>query len=115
MMRPILLAGTCLCVALLAACDGSPLVCPGILEVEVQPREPVLQVGESVDMEVKLWDGCGNRIDVGFDWESSDSTVASVSETGQVTGVSPGSAIVEGTATGPVEFGSFGTRVEVAP
>lgn len=114
-MRSILLSGGCLSVALLAACDGTPLVCPSYLGFDVQPRDPVLQVGETVDMEVKLWDGCGNRIDVGFDWASSDSTVASVNETGQVTGVSPGSALVEGTATGPVEYGSFGTLVEVVP
>lgn len=114
-MRRIFLPTTCLFVLVLGGCDETPLVCPGYLGIDVQPREPVLQVGESVDMEVKLWDGCENPIDVGFDWASSDSTVASVSETGRVTGVSPGSAIVEGTATGPVEYGSFGTRVEVLP
>lgn len=113
MKRGFLLSGTCLCFALLAACDGAPLVCPSILELDVQPRDPVVQVGESVQLEVHAWDGCRNPIDVDLDWTSSDSTVVVVSETGRSIGVSPGSAIVEWTDTGPAKIGSFGVRVEV--
>ena len=64
-----------------------------VASIEVSPSSVTLAPGETVDLTAILKDSNGNVLPNRVpSWSSSDETVATVSATGRVTGVGPGSA-----------------------
>lgn len=101
----------------LASCDdGLGLACDTALDLRVEPKEVVLQVGQSVEPEIELW-RCGgrDRISMEVTWVSPDASVVRVSETGRLTGVAPGNALVEGVMATSPDLGPVFVSVEVVP
>ena len=71
----------------------------GLDRVEVFPSEVTIKVGEAVQLTAVAKDIFGNEIScVGFDWSSSDQSVAVVDQNGLVRGVGEGRAIISATA-----------------
>jgi uncharacterized protein YjdB len=71
----------------------------GLDRIEVFPSEVTIKVGETVQLTAVAKDIFGNEIScVGFDWSSSDPSVAVVDQNGLVRGVSEGRAIISATA-----------------
>ena len=66
--------------------------------IEVEPAESEIGVGQTVQLSAVVRDGGGSRLDVEVEWTSSDETVASVNESGLVTGVGEGTASIEARA-----------------
>jgi len=83
--------------ATLAVIEPAPPT--SISGIRIRPSRVVMNVGDSfwLQADVPTWSG-------GFDplvrWESGDPSVVSVSETGQLTALSPGKTIVSATAAG---------------
>ncbi len=80
-----------------------------VVSVEVRPPEAVIAVGETVQLQVSATGQTGNAIDLGgrsVTFESSNATIASVSASGVVTGLSNGGAeifvAVDGVGAPPV-------------
>jgi hypothetical protein len=65
--------------------------------VTITPAASNIDVGETVQLTATEVDALGNTVDASFDWESSDTTVATVDEKGNVTAVSPGSTTITAT------------------
>ena len=71
----------------------------GLDRIEVFPSEVTIKVGETVQLTALAKDIFGNEIScVGFEWSSSDQSVAVVDQSGLVQGVGEGRAIVSATA-----------------
>ena len=70
-----------------------------VASVVVTPDRLTVGVGASATLAVELRDAAGNRIDGRkVVWASKDPSVATISGTGVVTGVSPGSVQIAATA-----------------
>lgn len=67
--------------------------------VTVTPGNQSIDVGQSVQLAAQETDLLGNIIDASFNWTSSDSTIATVDQNGNVSGAGTGSATI--TATDP--------------
>jgi len=71
----------------------------GLDKIEVYPSEVTIKVGETVQLTAVAKDVFGNGIScVGFEWISSDPSVAVVDQNGLVRGASEGRAIISATA-----------------
>jgi hypothetical protein len=71
----------------------------GLDRIEVFPSEVTIKVGETVQLTAVAKDIFGNEIScVGFEWSSSDPSVAAVDQNGLVRGASEGRAIISATA-----------------
>jgi hypothetical protein len=71
----------------------------GLDRIEVLPSEVTIKVGETVQLTAVAKDIFGNEIRcVGFEWDSSDPTVATVDENGLVQGIKEGRVIISATA-----------------
>jgi uncharacterized protein YjdB/predicted secreted protein len=71
----------------------------GLDRIEVFPSEVTIKVGETVRLTAVAKDVFGNEIScVGFEWSSSDPSVAVADQNGLVQGVGEGRAIISATA-----------------
>ena len=71
----------------------------GLDRIEVFPSEVTIKVGETVQLTAVAKDVFGNEIScVGFEWSSSDPSVAVVDQNGLVQGVGEGRATISATA-----------------
>ena len=71
----------------------------GLDRIKVFPSEVTIKVGETVQLTAVAKDVFGNEIScVGFEWSSSDQSVAVVDQNGLVRGISGGSATISATA-----------------
>lgn len=70
---------------------------PGVVSVVVTPSNPSVLVGDQLQLNanVTVVSGAPNAVT----WSTSNAAVATVSTTGQVTGVAPGSATITATST----------------
>ena len=85
----------------LAACDSPTGGGPDVERVIVTPSRPSLNVGQTVQLSAEARDDENLVLpDVDFTWSALDPTVATVSESGLVTGVAGGEARVIATADG---------------
>jgi len=70
----------------------------GLDKIEVYPSEVTIKVGETVQLTAVAKDVFGNEIScVGFEWSSSDPSVAVVNQNGLVRGAREGKAIISAT------------------
>ena len=96
----------------LASCGDGGTDAPSLVAiVTVSPAELTLPVGESQQLTATMRDQAGNQLDGrSVTWATTEATVATVSVTGLVAGVGPGSATV--TATSEGKSGSVAVSVE---
>lgn len=95
----------------------SPRVCTQELGWSVEPTSAVLRVGERFAARVDAFT-CGGKQDLPVDivWSTSDADVATVDEeSGRVTAVAVGSAVVTGEDRGRYGVGPVEIPVEVVP
>ncbi len=105
----------------MAACDGNgesptgPTIHepPRVVAVTVQPVTARMAVGETRQFSATATFSDGSTQSSGITWTSGDESVARVSASGLVTGVSDGSANVQATASGL--SGSASVTVETPP
>lgn len=72
-----------------------------LADIEITPAEPFVEVGSEAQLEAVATTAEGDTLrGVPFLWESSDPSVASVDQTGMVTGVFPGSTTISATFEG---------------
>ena len=91
--------------SLLAACGGSSEPPPSVATVELTPEEPTVDVGQATQLSAVLKDADGNTLSGRtVSWTTSSPSIASVSQTGLVTGVGDGEATI--TATSENKSGS---------
>ena len=104
-----------LCLALIApvlvSCGGDSSSGPAATSIKVSPDAPTIRVGESVTLTATPVDASGNVVGVNgqIAWSSSAAAVATVDNTGKVTGVSAGTADI----TASIGQVSGSTRVTV--
>lgn len=103
-------------VALLAGCELMTEVCTLELGRVVDPTEATIEVGETFQVEAH-GTSCGGKETIPLDvhWESSDSSVVRVTPGGNVTGLAPGSALVQGDDHSSYGAGPFEVPVHVVP
>ena len=75
------------------------------IEITVTPSSATVPVGTTLTLGANLRDSDGNALNgVRVSWSSEDPTVASVSQTGVVTGVRVGSVLIAASARGKDAF-----------
>lgn len=92
-----------LCVgAALTACGGDGGSGPSahIANIFVSSPQPSIAVGEKTQLTAVAIDSVGNTVNTTFQWSSSSVVVASVSNTGLLTGVGAGTATISASASG---------------
>lgn len=98
-------------IALAGACeDDNPFSPEGVTSVEITTAPPVLEAGSSLQLAFEIRDADGGLVepeDVTIDFSSSIATVATVSETGFVTSLGPGTTIIT------IEIGAVSDTVTV--
>src|SRR6185503_5606548 len=98
--------------ASLGACSSAVENGTAIESITVTPSSAIVPVGTTLTLGVNLRDPDGNAVTgVRVSWSSEDPTIASVSETGIVTGVRLGSVLVAASARGKDAF----ARLTVTP
>ncbi len=86
---------------------------PGVASVRVTPTSAAIKVGETVHLVAEPLDGSGNALEGRtVTWSSDNEAVATVDNTGIVTGVSSGAATI--TATSEGKSGTSGIAVGAA-
>ena len=109
--------GTATITASGGSASGSAVVTvtQSVASVEVSPATaPLTALGETVQLTAEAFDGNGHAVaGAEFSWESSDDAVATVDESGLVTGVAEGTATV--TATAGSASGTATVTVAVGP
>jgi hypothetical protein len=84
---------------LLSACSGSSEPPPPVATVELTPADDTVDVGQATQLSAVLKDADGNILsDRVLAWTSGSPAVASVNQTGQVTGVADGEATITATS-----------------
>lgn len=73
---------------------------PTVASVEVSLAIDEIMIGQTVQLTATVRDIDGNVLSVGVRWSSSDTLVATVSQTGLATGVAAGTAVITVTAGG---------------
>src|SRR6478735_8615018 len=89
----ILVLPTAACLAIACGGDGGDLQAPptAVATVVVQAAESTLAAGQSVQLAATARDAQGNPVTgQTFTWATTNATIATVSETGLVTGVTAG-------------------------
>jgi glucose/arabinose dehydrogenase len=72
-----------------------------VASVLISPQSPTIQIGESLQLTATVRDEAGNLLpDRPITWASSDGDIVGVDQTGLVTGLVTGQAIVTGTSEG---------------
>src|SRR5204863_239008 len=72
-----------------------------VASVAVTPASATIQVGQTQQLAATLKDASGNTLSGrAVSWSSSNSSVASVSSSGLVTGIAAGSAVITATSEG---------------
>jgi parallel beta-helix repeat protein len=66
--------------------------------VRVLPANPVLRIGRKTQLTAQAFDANGRKLNRAVKWESSDTTVATISSTGMMTALAPGSATIYASA-----------------
>ena len=102
--------------AFAAACGDDSTTAPGrtVDRVVVTPTQLSLLTGESKEYAASALDAAGSEIQgKTITWSSTDAAVASVSATGVVTALQPGTTVIKATADG--RSGSGALQVELAP
>ncbi len=90
-----------LTVTAVSAPPPPPTQPPAVASVTVEPSSATLDVGGTVDLQAIVRAGDGTVLtDRPVNWSSSNTLVASVSSTGRVTALSPGSATITATSEG---------------
>lgn len=90
-----------LALLVVAGCGDSSPTEPAVASLSVAPTELVLEVGETVRLNVTAKDASGNPVNPGeVRWSSSNPAVAQVDAQGTVTGVAPGTATIVAEARG---------------
>ena len=84
---------------------------PGVASIEINPSEPTVTVDSTLQLTATLRDLQEKQLDRPVVWESSDSSIASVSQAGLVVGLGEGSA----TITAKSEAAQGTARVGVSP
>lgn len=79
--------------------------------VEVTPDEATVQVGNTLRFSARVLDADGNELERGVQWTTSPTSVATISGSGVLAGVSPGNAEVRAVVDGVVGQ----ARVQVVP
>jgi uncharacterized protein YjdB len=96
---------------------------PSVSRVEITPSSPLVSVGGTVQLQATAYDSDGSTI-VGrtINWGTSNSTIATVSATGVVTGVAAGTTSISATIGGKTSQASVSvrtigavTRIEITP
>ena len=89
-----------------AGADGSDTMADSdaaaeIDAVVVEPADAMIQVGGTIQLSASAFDVDGNEIsDLSFEWSSDAESVATVSDSGQVTGVAEGTATMTASVDG---------------
>ena len=88
---------------LFTACDNGPATPDegGVDSIVVAPRTGSVNVGSSLSLTAEVLDAGGQAIpSTSVTWSSEDVTIASVSQSGLVTGVKPGTVLIAASAWG---------------
>jgi hypothetical protein len=91
-----------------------------VATVAIDPDARTLDVGDATQLSARIVGSAGSRLDRPVTWQSSDVSVASVSDAGEVRAIAPGAATVTATAGGRAGQASITVRaasaqVEPAP
>ena len=112
-------AGLCLVAAV--SCREVAVTAVEVARVEVAPPTATLIIGERVQFSARVEDASGRELQREIQWNSTASQIATVTSTGEVLGLSPGTATISAT-TGGVRgeatvqvSGEPVARVEVQP
>lgn len=110
-----MLAAVALWLGSCGGADDSVVPTPGaITRVEVIPDVLSLTEGATQELDASAFDGAGQAVaGVSYTWESSDNAIATVSPSGEVTGVAPGTATITVTA-GAISASAHVTVLEPA-
>lgn len=107
-LRRLTVAGGVFCAALPGVAHAQ------VTEIDVNPRQIQLAVGEQREVLATAYDARGNTIlDAQFEWTSSDQTVVTVQKDPSVTGVAYLVGVTGGTATVGVKIGNKTASVAV--
>lgn len=101
----------------IAPCGGG-VTGPEVDSIFVAPRADTLFVGDTLTLASAAFDASGAPLEVTIAFASSNTAVATVSASGQVTATGPGSAIITlsaGAATATVELVVYATPRAVSP
>jgi serine/threonine-protein kinase len=89
-----------------------------VATVAIDPDARTLDVGDATQLSARIVGSAGSRLDRPVTWQSSDVSVASVSDAGEVRAIAPGAATVTATAGGRAGQASITVRaasVQVEP
>lgn len=89
--------------------DGTPVPASVVISAPAQ----TVAVGQSLQLQASARDQAGNPITSTVSWSTSAANVATVSDVGVVTGVSPGTATITARATVNGASASVGTQIVV--
>lgn len=89
---------------LVLSCGGDGTGVDTVASVSVTPEAPMIDIGDTRQLEATVRNDRGDVITTSVTWTSSDTTVAGVTGTGLVTAVAPGTAIVTASAGGQIDF-----------
>ena len=91
---------------MLAGCIGTDFLeettSAGDPYIEIFPQVSAVQVGEALSFEAFYYDSFEELQTTPFTWQSTDESIATVSETGEVTGISMGQVRISAAALGIV-------------
>jgi len=80
---------------------SASVVAPPVSQIEITPGEPFVEVGTEIQLDAVATTAEGDTLrGVPFVWASSTPSVASVDDTGLVTGLSPGATTISATFEG---------------
>ena len=101
----------------LAACGGdstAPEEMTPVASVTISPESLTLPIGTSKQLKANTWDVAGNRlVQRTVTWSSSAAAVAAVNDTGLVTAVGGGTAMI--TATSEGQSATLAVQVDAIP
>ena len=88
---------------LLWGCESAPVGPPQVASVTIKPPSATIATGSTIQLTATVLANGGAQLDRAVTWDSSDSSVASVSASGLVSGLGTGGAHI--TATSMVRTG----------
>ena len=87
-----------------------------VASAAVVPATASVQVGQTVDLTVNLFNSAGDPLSPagrGITWSSSDASIATINSSGRVTGVAIGGVTITATVTTPAQPGSVQATAQV--